>query len=374
MNNFEKNKINKYIEKSDFKTFIKKNKFNYEYIVYYAKHLKTTSDLEAVIDYALSLENFSLVIDIIIKLPLEIPSKYVDKIFNEFYRLGDKTDLRRLCRYLKPIDYEKSVLILNKFICLGAYSEAYSLIFDVKKLDRIAAIKFLGKADSDKYLIGLLDHAKLEVEEVNEIIDLLENNYNADFIKLMDKRLVNLAHEKVMKIIISKYNSKECMRLLETKFIPTGYDLINLSSKFLKENNVELFIEFLSKYSGKAPISKKVTDDMYNYFVHNNDPRLIYMYIDKCYYYLSPNMISLLKEELIKSKNKKYIALYIIYTKDYALMTKIFVDTLVFYLYCKQEGLLNDIKEIEDLFKDVKLDKEKIKYIDSNVNEYVLKK
>ena len=55
-------------------------------------------------------------------------------------------------------------------------------------------------------------------------------------------------------------------------------------------------------------------------------------------------------------------------------MAKIFVDTLVFYLSCKQEGLLKDMTEIEELFKDVYLDKEKTKYIDSNINEYVLKK
>ena len=374
MNNMERNKINKYINKGEFDKFIKKYKFEYQSFIYYCKHTKYFEDAISILDYVIKTNNLGLMIDVIIYLPFEIPEEYVRTIVDIFYEEGNRVDIRRLCDYLKNIDEKQSKMLLNKLISLKAYEEVSTYVFNAKNADKLTAIEFLGTAKDNSYLIKVLEHAKLEVEEVNEIIDLLEQNYNCDFIKLMDIRLVNLAHEKVMNIIISKYNSKECMKLLDTKFIPTGTDLIHLCSKFLKENNVELFIEFLSKYSGKAPTSKKVTDDMYNYFVQNNDPRLIYMYITKCYYYLSPNMISLLKEELIKGKNKKYIAKYILFTKDYALMTRIFIDTLVFYLYCKQEGLLKEMKEIEELFKDVKLDKEKTKYIDSNINEYVLKK
>ncbi len=374
MNNMERNKINKYINKSEFDKFIKKYKFEYQSFIYYCKHTKYFEDAISILDYVIKTDNLGLIIDVIMYIPFEIPEEYVRTMVDIFYEKGNRVDIRRLCDYLRNINETQSKLLLKKLINLKAYEEVSTYVFNAKNADKLTAIKFLGTAQSNKYLISILEHAKLEVEEVNEIIDLLEENYEIDFIKLMDIRLVNLAHEKVMKIIVSKYNSKECMGLLKTKFIPTGYDLIVLCSKFLKENNVEDFIEFLSHYNGKAPISKKVTDDMYNYFVQNNDPRLIYMYMSKCYYYLSPNMIGLLKKELIKSKNKKYIAKYILFTKDYALMTEIFVDSLVFYLYCKQEGFLKDMKEIEELFNDVKLDKEKTKYIDENINGYVLKK
>ena len=86
--------------------------------------------------------------------------------------------------------------------------------------------------------------------------------------------------------------------------------------------------------------------------------------------------MSLFKSLLIKTFDIKYIALYIIFTKDYELMHQIFGDTLYFYLYCKKEGLIKDINEIQELFDKVDFDIEKENtknYIDSNISDYMRK-
>ena len=376
MNNFEKNKVKKYIVKGDFIGFIKKNKFDYQSFLYYCKHVEKYSDFSEILDYIIKSDDLGLILDAIIYVPFEIPKEYVKTIVDIFYEKGNKTDIRRLSSYLKNISLKDADLLLKKLISLKAYDEVYSFLFNVNNIDKLSAINFLATASTDKYLLNILERIKLDSCEVNKIVGLLEQNFNTDFIKIFDLKQAERAHAKIMTIILTKYNSNELMRLVNTKFVPTSLDLVKILTIFLRQNNLELYIDFLCNYKTDKINSDKITSTIYNELDMHPNAKLIYNFITKCNYYISENDMSLFKSLLIKTFDIKYIALYIIFTKDYELMHQIFGDTLYFYLYCKKEGLIKDINEIQELFDKVEfdLDAENNKnYIDSNISDYVRK-
>ena len=100
---------------------------------------------------------------------------------------------------------------------MNAYDEVYSFLFNVKNIDKLRAINFLATASTDKYLLNILERMKLDSCEVNKIVGLLEQNFNTDFIKMFDLKQAERAHAKLMTIILTKYNSNELMRLVNTK-------------------------------------------------------------------------------------------------------------------------------------------------------------
>ena len=376
MNNFEKNKVKKYIVKGDFTGFINKNKFDYQSFLYYCKHVEKYSDFREILDYIIKADDLGLILDAIIYVPFEIPKEYVKTIVDIFYEKGDKTDIRRLSSYLKNISLTDADLLLKKLISLKAYDEVYSFLFNVNNIDKLTAINFLATASTDKYLLNILERIKLDSSQVNKIVGLLEQNFNTDFIKIFDLKQAERAHAKLMTIILTKYNSNELMGLVNTKFVPTSLDLVKILTIFLRQNNLELYIEFLSNYKTDEINSDKITTTIYNELDMRPNAKLIYNFITKCNYYISANNMSLFKDLLIKTFDIKYIASYIIFAKDYELMHQIFGDTLYFYLYCKKEDILKDINEIQELFDKVEFDidaENNKNYIDSNISDYVRK-